>query len=136
MMDYDEYESCEEENDGPLPTASLFARPENFPKLSSDEVKKVFSGSNHLKAPLSALKKADIKGIKKIINPEFTEILLNGIRYGYKTCCDGLLVWLGSFLTRTKQIIISWEDAHRLLSEMSLEDTVKDGQQLSFFDFI
>ena len=39
----------------------------------------------------------------------FTEVIIDGVRVGYHAQDDGLLMWEGSYLSRTKESIFSWE---------------------------
>lgn len=40
---------------------------------------------------------------------EYTELDVNDVRAGYKAEADGLTVWEGSYLSRTKESKLSWD---------------------------
>ena len=85
--------------------------------------------------------------LKSAYQDRYTEIIADGQRLGYKPQEDGLLMWEGSYPSRTKESVFSWElvagwtaqlinkkeyfintDIRRLPSQES--------QQMSLFDFM
>ena len=46
--------------------------------------------------------------LKSVYPDRFTELIVDGIRIGYKAITDGLLMWEGAYLTRTKESVFSW----------------------------
>ena len=47
--------------------------------------------------------------LKSAYQDRYTEIMADGQRLGYKPQEDGLLMWEGSYLSRTKESVFSWE---------------------------
>ncbi len=57
--------------------------------------------------------------LKDVYNDEYSElIILDNQRFGYKKDDDGLLMWEGSFLTRTAEAHFSWDILQALISDM------------------
>ena len=46
--------------------------------------------------------------LKSVYPDRFTELIVDGTRIGYKAITDGLLMWEGAYLTRTKESVFSW----------------------------
>ena len=46
--------------------------------------------------------------LKSVYPDRFTELIVDGTRIGYKATDDGLLMWEGAYLTRTKESVFSW----------------------------
>ena len=114
---------------------------------SDDSIREIFGTTPHLKADKDEIRAffeatadqdARTSYIQSIFNSDYTEVILkDGRRCGYKTYQNGLLLWEGSYLSRTKQCFYEWRiiakffDAMRMLGE--LQDTMKplpsmDGQ--------
>ena len=49
------------------------------------------------------------KYIRSAYQNRWTEILADGVRLGYHPQEDGLLMWEGSFLSRTSESVFSWK---------------------------
>ena len=47
--------------------------------------------------------------LKSAYQDRFTEIIADGQRLGYKPQEDGLLIWEGAYLSRTKESVFSWD---------------------------
>ena len=47
--------------------------------------------------------------LKSAYQDRYTEIIADGQRLGYKPQENGLLMWEGSYLSRTKESVFSWE---------------------------
>lgn len=75
----------------------------------------------------SHLRDYDRIGFVKSIYPKrYTEILYNNNRYGYVSQeNDGLLMWEGSYLSRTKESVFSWEIVSDLINQL-----INDGKYL------
>ena len=114
---------------------------------NDDTIREILGTTPHLKADKDEIRAffeatadqdARTSYIQSIFNNDYTEVILkDGRRYGYKTYQNGLLLWEGSYLSRTKQSFYNWSviaqffEAMRLLGE--LQDTMKplpsmDGQ--------
>ncbi|MGF6990524.1 N12 class adenine-specific DNA methylase [Lachnospiraceae bacterium PM6-15] len=76
----------------------------------------------------------------------YTEILVDGNRIGYKPEADGIHMWEGAFLSRTKESLFSWGIIAELVGkqiekkEYYINTDIKDlkdisSQQLSLFEF-
>ena len=120
---------------------------------NDDTIREMFGTTPHLKSDKNEIraffeatadKDARISYIKSVFNNDFTEVILSdGRRVGYKTYENGLLLWKGSYLSRTAQSFYGWGviaqyfEAMRLLGE--LQDTMKplpsiDGQMSLMID--
>ena len=85
------------------------------------------------------------KYIRSAYQNRWTEILADGVRLGYHPQEDGLLMWEGSFPSRTSESVFSWKlvagftaqliDKREYFINTSIKPFVpKDPQQLTFFD--
>ena len=85
------------------------------------------------------------KYIRSAYQNRWTEILTDGVRLGYHPQEDGLLMWEGSFPSRTSESVFSWKlvagftaqliDKREYFINTSIKPFVpKDPQQLTFFD--
>ena len=83
--------------------------------------------------------------LKSPYQERYTEILVDGIRLGHKPQENGLLMWEGAYLTRTKESVFSWELVAEWASmlvdrkEYYINTDIKalknqESQQLSLFD--
>lgn len=84
--------------------------------------------------------------LKSAYQDRFTEIIADGQRLGYRPQEDGLLMWEGAFLSRTKESVFSWDLVAgwtaRLIDkkEYFIQTDIprlptQEGQQMSLFDF-
>ena len=84
--------------------------------------------------------------LKSAYQDRFTEIIADGQRLGYRPQEDGLLMWEGAYLSRTKESVFSWDLVAgwtaRLIDKKEYfiqTDTprlpTQEGQQMSLFDF-
>lgn len=84
--------------------------------------------------------------LKTAYQDRYTEIMADGQRLGYKPQEDGLLMWEGSYLSRTKEAVFSWdlvaEWTAQLINkkEYFIQTDIprlptQEGQQMSLFDF-
>lgn len=46
--------------------------------------------------------------LKSAYQDRYTEILVDGVRVGYKPQADGLLMWEGAYLSRTSESVFSY----------------------------
>ena len=85
------------------------------------------------------------KYIRSAYQNRWTEILADGLRLGYHPQEDGLLMWEGSFPSRSSESVFSWKlvagftaqliDRREYFINTSIKPFVpKDPQQLTFFD--
>ena len=51
-------------------------------------------------------KRADY--LKSVYPDRYTELIVDGTRIGYKAMDDGLLMWEGAYLSRTRESVFSW----------------------------
>lgn len=83
--------------------------------------------------------------LKTAYQDRYTELLVDNVRVGYKPQEDGLLVWEGAYLTRSKEAVLSWGLVAALVGqqiekrEYYINTNIKapppqDLQQLSLFD--
>ena len=84
--------------------------------------------------------------LKTAYQDRYTEIMADGQRLGYKPQEDGLLMWEGSYPSRTKESVFSWglvaEWTAQLINkkEYFIQTDIprlptQEGQQMSLFDF-
>ena len=83
--------------------------------------------------------------IKSAYQDRYTEIIVDGIRIGYKPQEDGLLMWEGAYLSRTSESVFSWGIVAELTAglidkkENYINTQIKppknvESQQMSLFD--
>ena len=83
--------------------------------------------------------------LKSAYQDRYTELLVDDIRVGYKPQENGLLIWEGAYLTRSKESVLSWGLVAELVAqqiekrEYYINTAIKplpsqDLQQLSLFD--
>lgn len=84
--------------------------------------------------------------LKSAYQDRYTEIIADGQRLGYKPQEDGLLMWEGSYLSRTKESVFSWElvagwtaqliDKKEYFIQTDIRQLpTQESQQMSLFDF-
>lgn len=84
--------------------------------------------------------------LKSAYQDRYTEIIADGQRLGYKPQENGLLMWEGAYLSRTKESVFSWDLVAgwtaRLIDkkEYFIQTDIprlptQEGQQMSLFDF-
>lgn len=84
--------------------------------------------------------------LKSAYQDRYTEILVDGVRVGYKPQENGLLIWEGAYLSRTKESVFSWGVVAGLTAqiidkkEYYINTDIKglksqNSQQMSLFDF-
>ena len=84
--------------------------------------------------------------LKSAYQDRFTEIIADGQRLGYKPQEDGLLMWEGSYPSRTKESVFSWDvvagwtaqliDKKEYFIQTDIPQLpTQEGQQMSLFDF-
>ena len=56
--------------------------------------------------------------MKTAVNPEYCELDIGDKRVGYKAFADGIVVWEGSYLSRTKEAGLSWDLVQSLTADM------------------
>ena len=87
-----------------------------------------------------------VEYLKSAYQDRFTEIIADGQRLGYRPQEDGLLIWEGAYLSRTKESVFSWDLVAgwtaRLIDkkEYFIQTDIprlptQEGQQMSLFDF-
>lgn len=84
--------------------------------------------------------------LKSAYQDRFTEIIADGQRLGYRPQEDGLLMWEGAYLSRTKESVFSWDlvagwtaqliDKKEYFIQTDIPRLpTQEGQQMSLFDF-
>ena len=84
--------------------------------------------------------------LKSAYQDRYTEIIADGQRLGYKPQEDGLLMWEGSYLSRTKESVFSWDLVGRWTAQLIdkkeyfIQTDIRQlptqkSQQMSLFDF-
>ena len=81
--------------------------------------------------------------LRSIYNDDYSELIINDSRYGYKAQPDGLLLWKGSFLSSDEKQTISWDKVSELTVQLidnedflgidDIAETNDDMEQLSLF---
>ncbi len=78
--------------------------------------------------------------VKETYNEEYTIFTSdNGTVYGYKTYIEGLLIWLGNFMTHSTEVFYTWSEVQNMYSNLIDSDSFLDKneqeyEQISFFD--
>ena len=84
--------------------------------------------------------------LKSAYQDRFTEIIADGQRLGYRPQEDGLLIWEGAYLSRTKESVFSWDlvagwtaqliDKKEYFIQTDIPQLPdQESQQMSLFDF-
>lgn len=84
--------------------------------------------------------------LKSAYQDRYTELLVDGVRIGYKPQPDGLLMWEGAYLSRTSESVFSWDIVAGWTAQLIdkkeyfINTTITppknyDSQQLTLFDF-
>ncbi len=84
--------------------------------------------------------------LRSAYQDRYTEIIADGQRLGYKPQEDGLLMWEGAYLSRTKESVFSWDlvagwtaqliDKKEYFIQTDIPRLpTQEGQQMSLFDF-
>lgn len=84
--------------------------------------------------------------LRSAYQDRYTEILVDGVRVGYKPQEDGLLMWEGAYLSRTSESVFSWsvvagwtaqliDKKEYFINTKITPPKNQDSQQLSLFDF-
>ena len=84
--------------------------------------------------------------LKSAYQDRYTEIIADGQRLGYKPQEDGLLMWEGSYPSRTRESVFSWDvvagwtaqliDKKEYFIQTDIPQfPTQEGQQMSLFDF-
>ncbi|MGO5162279.1 SNF2-related protein [Fusicatenibacter saccharivorans] len=87
-----------------------------------------------------------VEYLKSAYQDRYTEILVDGVRVGYKPQADGLLMWEGAYLSRTSESVFSWgvvagwtaqliDKKEYFINTKITPPKSYDSQQLSLFDF-
>ena len=87
-----------------------------------------------------------VEYLKSAYQDRYTELLVDGVRIGYKPQPDGLLMWEGAYLSRTSESVFSWDiiagwtaqliDKKEYFINTKITPPKKyDSQQLTLFDF-
>lgn len=89
-------------------------------RVSNSEIKQFFENEKDKN------KRAEF--LKSSFNIDYTEIMINDERYGYKAFENGLLLWKGSFLSRDTESFISWEELIDNYEAMIMLNQLQDVQ--------
>ena len=84
--------------------------------------------------------------LKSAYHDRYTEIIVDGQRLGYKPQENGLLMWEGSYPSRTKESVFSWDlvagwtaqliDKKEYFIQTDIPQLpTQESQQMSLFDF-
>ena len=87
-------------------------------RVSNSEIRQYFENEK------GKSKRAEF--LKGSFNIDYTEIIINDERYGYKAFENGLLVWKGNFLSRDTESFISWENLIDNYEAMIMLNQLKD----------
>lgn len=109
---------------------------DNFFKVKSGRIDQFFSSDS------STSERAAFA--KSIFNEDYSQLFVEGSMtdyYGYKSSDDGLLIWVGNYLSRAAERFLSWaEVAHQYLYMQQKRLLIvqpaqtEQYEQLSFFD--
>ena len=76
--------------------------------------------------------------LKSIYPIRYTELDINNQRVGYSPTADGLLMWEGNYLSRTKESVFSWGLVAELIGNLIEKGTYfkeEQSPQINLFDF-
>ncbi len=87
-----------------------------------------------------------VEYLKSAYQDRYTEIIVDGVRVGYRPQEDGLLMWEGAYLSRTSESVFSWavvaewtagliDKKEYFINTRITPLKSQDGQQLSLFEF-
>ena len=107
----------------------------NLPFLIEERVNEILLTTPHLKATKKEIldfynnnpdDNARTEYIKSIFNDDYTEVMINDKRYGYKTYENVLHLWSGSYLSRDREVYHHWHTISKHFEAMILLNTFDD----------
>lgn len=110
----------------------ILSNPDDNLKQKKTAIAKFFAETS------DSTKRADF--IKDVYPYRFTELILNEQRVGYVTAENGLLLWRGSYPSRTEESVFSWDIVAELVGQLIDEDNYlpkekkAEPAQISLFD--
>ena len=104
----------------------------NLPTLHKDnEINLIFLNTKHLNYSQDEIRKffqketniaKRINFIKSAFNDEYTEFLINDMKFGYKAHLNCLYIWEGAYLSRTKASALRWSAVEQYFDTLHLYD--------------
>lgn len=110
----------------------ILSNPDDNLKQKKTAIAKFFAETS------DSTKRADF--IKDVYPYRFTELILNEQRVGYVTAENGLLLWRGSYPSRTEESVFSWDIVAQLVGQLIDEgnylpkEKKAEPAQISLFD--
>lgn len=110
----------------------ILSNPDDNLKQKKTAIAKFFAETS------DSTKRADF--IKDVYPYRFTELILNEQRVGYVTAENGLLLWRGSYPSRTEESVFSWDIVAQLVGQLIDEGNYlpkgkkAEPAQISLFD--
>lgn len=110
----------------------ILSNPDDNLKQKKTAIAKFFAATS------DSTKRADF--IKDVYPYKFTELILNEQRVGYVTAENGLLLWRGSYPSRTEESVFSWDIVAELVGQLIDEgnylpkEKKAEPAQISLFD--
>ena len=72
--------------------------------------------------------------MKEAFDGVYTELLMDGVRVGYKRQENGLLMWEGSYLSRTSESLFSWSVINEFIDHLLEQGELVQTEQVTLFD--
>ena len=103
-------------------------------------LKKAFYTKGHAPADIAAFyrQNADYDArshyMSEAFDDAYTELLVDGVRVGYKRQKNGLLMWEGSYLSRTSESLFNWSVINEFTGHLLEQGELVQTEQVTLFD--
>ena len=103
-------------------------------------LKKAFYTKGHAPADIAAFyrQNADCDArshyMSEAFDDAYTELLVDGVRVGYKRQENGLLMWEGSYLSRTSESLFNWSVINEFTGHLLEQGELVQTEQVTLFD--
>lgn len=103
-------------------------------------LKKAFYTKGHAPADIAAFyrQNADYDArshyMSEAFDDAYTELLVDGVRVGYKRQENGLLMWEGSYLSRTSESLFNWSVINEFTGHLLEQGELVQTEQVTLFD--
>lgn len=103
-------------------------------------LKKAFYTKGHAPADIAAFYRqnagydARSQYMSEAFDDAYTELIIGGVRVGYKKQENGLLMWEGSYLSRTSESLFSWSVVNEFTAHLLEQGELVQTEQVTLFD--
>ena len=103
-------------------------------------LKKAFYTKGHAPADIAAFYRQnadyDVRShyMSEAFDDAYTELLVDGVRVGYKRQKNGLLMWEGSYLSRTSESLFNWSVINEFTGHLLEQGELVQTEQVTLFD--